>query len=61
VALARFFRNRKDLKHLREDFTSEFICVPLCSSAVSLPLSQPGTGNNLKDPKHADLNFGFRA
>ena len=36
----------------------------LRSSAVSLPLSQPGTGNNLKDlkePKHAGWNFGFRA
>jgi hypothetical protein len=38
--------------------------VSLRSSAVSLPPSQPGTGNNLKDlkePKHAGWNFGFRA
>ncbi len=64
VTLARFFRNREDLKNRREDFTSEFLCGPLRSSAVSRPLSQPGTGNNLKDrkePKQAGWNFGFRA
>jgi hypothetical protein len=64
VALARFFRHRKDLKDRSEDFTLEFLCAHLRSSAVSLPLSQPGTGNNLKDlkePKQAGWNFGFRA
>ncbi len=38
--------------------------IPLRSFAVCLPRSQPGTGNNLKDlkePKQAGWNFGFRA
>jgi hypothetical protein len=64
VARARFFRNRKDLKDRSEDFTSEFLCAHLRSSAVSLPLSQPCTGHILKDlkgPKQAGWNFGFRA
>jgi hypothetical protein len=34
---------------------------PQNSSAVSLPLSQPGTGNNLKEPKQAGWTFSFRA
>ena len=39
-------------------------CMDLRSSAVSHPLSQPGTGNNLndlKEPKQAGWTFGFRA
>ncbi len=58
MALARFFWNHKDRKDRREDFTSEFICVPL---RLPFPSPTPARETTSKISENPNKQFGTSA